>query len=226
MFEKRKVVVRHLPPDIPESVFFSTLNQWNEVIVWKSFVQGKKQKKGIQFSTAYLYFKNHESLVHFYTLYNNWKFRNKFNEDFYVIVEYAPNQRIPFMKPEENSVKESNEFISQFQEDPLYSEFLCFKEKNDKETSLEETFLQDSVNKITPLLEHIKTLKLEGKLKKEKNFKKILNRPKKTTKNLSGDLAAEEQQQQSTENNNRPEKAKKKRNRNKKKSEVKGDKKD
>ena len=45
--ERTKTVVRRLPPNLPEEIFWQSVQKWvsDETVVWKSFVQGKLRKK-------------------------------------------------------------------------------------------------------------------------------------------------------------------------------------
>lgn len=45
--ERTKTVVRRLPPNLPEEIFWASVQKWvsDETVVWKSFVQGKLRKK-------------------------------------------------------------------------------------------------------------------------------------------------------------------------------------
>lgn len=45
--DRLKTVVRRLPPNLPEDVFWQSVQQWvtDETVVWKEFYQGKFRKR-------------------------------------------------------------------------------------------------------------------------------------------------------------------------------------
>ena len=45
--DRLKVVVRRLPPNLPEDVFWKSVEQWvtDETVVWKAFYGGKAKKR-------------------------------------------------------------------------------------------------------------------------------------------------------------------------------------
>lgn len=45
--ERIKTVVRRLPPNLPEEIFWQSVQKWvsDETVVWKSYMQGKLRKK-------------------------------------------------------------------------------------------------------------------------------------------------------------------------------------
>ena len=53
--ERTKTVVRRLPPNLPEEVFWQSVQQWvsDDTVVWKSFEQGKLRKKCVYLVLAY-----------------------------------------------------------------------------------------------------------------------------------------------------------------------------
>ncbi|SRR6266550_7702540 len=49
--ERLKAVVRRLPPNLPEDVFWQSVQQWvsDETVTWKGFYPGKFKKKWVLF---------------------------------------------------------------------------------------------------------------------------------------------------------------------------------
>lgn len=45
--ERLKIVVRRLPPHLPEAIFWQTVSEWvsEETVFWKSFNAGKVRKR-------------------------------------------------------------------------------------------------------------------------------------------------------------------------------------
>lgn len=45
--ERLKIVVRRLPPNLPEDIFWQTVSEWvsEETVSWKSFHAGKVKKR-------------------------------------------------------------------------------------------------------------------------------------------------------------------------------------
>jgi len=42
---RTKVIVRRLPPNLPEDVFYDSISEWLESITWKSYFPGKLSKR-------------------------------------------------------------------------------------------------------------------------------------------------------------------------------------
>ncbi|KIM41523.1 hypothetical protein M413DRAFT_445507 [Hebeloma cylindrosporum] len=80
--ERLKTVVRRLPPNLPEEVFWQSVQPWvtEDTAVWKVFYPGKLRKKlnkeNIP-SRAYIAFKNEEQLASFSRGYDGHIFRDK-----------------------------------------------------------------------------------------------------------------------------------------------------
>ncbi|KAJ7486160.1 hypothetical protein B0H11DRAFT_2231081 [Mycena galericulata] len=85
--ERLKTVVRRLPPNLPEDIFWQSVHSWvsDETVTWKIFYPGKMRKRlnkeNIP-SRAYIAFKTEEQLA-------------QFSRDWYVSSEFAPYQKAP-----------------------------------------------------------------------------------------------------------------------------------
>ncbi|CAN8303542.1 unnamed protein product [Cochlearia groenlandica] len=117
--QKRKVVVRHLPPSLTQSDLFSQIDsRFSDRYDSVSFRPGKSSYKDQKFSRAYVSFKAPEDVYEFAAFFNGHVFVNEKGAQFKAIVEYAPSQRVPKpcdkRDPREGSI--SN--------DPEYTEFL------------------------------------------------------------------------------------------------------
>ncbi|KAE8724274.1 Regulator of nonsense transcripts UPF3 [Hibiscus syriacus] len=116
---KTKVVIRHLPPSVTQSFFFSQIDErFSDRYNWFSFRLGKSNHKQQSYSRAYINFKRPEDVFEFAEFFDGHVFVNEKGTQFKAIVEYAPSQRVP--KP---STKKDGREGTIF-EDPDYLEFL------------------------------------------------------------------------------------------------------
>ncbi|KAJ3124340.1 hypothetical protein HK100_011270 [Physocladia obscura] len=130
-----KIVVRGLPPSLPESVFLATAtaaatannNSEDDDInpfVWQRFCQGNSSKsnpaaKHPRLSRAYLAFASSDRLVSFSRAYNGWLFKEeKSGLEYRASVELAPFQKIPKLKAKVDYRANT------IDTDPEYMEFL------------------------------------------------------------------------------------------------------
>ncbi|KAE9406525.1 hypothetical protein BT96DRAFT_810658 [Gymnopus androsaceus JB14] len=80
--ERLKTVVRKLPPNLPEEIFWQSVQTWvsDETVTWKVYYPGKFRsrlnKENIP-SRAYIAFKNEEQLALFSRDYDGHLFRDK-----------------------------------------------------------------------------------------------------------------------------------------------------
>ncbi|KAJ3325801.1 hypothetical protein HDU76_013080 [Blyttiomyces sp. JEL0837] len=159
-----KVVVRRLPPHLPENIFLDTVAQWTPETDWISYVQGKLAKsfpaKAHTFSRAYLNFTSIGGLAEFTKNYNGWLFKDEKNDvEYRAVVEFAPFQRIPKKK------KKIDNRLNTLDADPDYMAFLeSLKpdaEKKDKSTTpnIENPPVIPEKPKSTPLLDDLRAKK-------------------------------------------------------------------
>nr|CAG8575644.1 1056_t:CDS:2 [Entrophospora candida] len=89
---KNKVVIRRLPPLLPESQFLESVKQWvneNTTDHFKFYpgrVSKSKNKECI-YSRAYIHFKNIEQVLEFHRVYDNHLFRDKQDPDYIAFLE-------------------------------------------------------------------------------------------------------------------------------------------
>lgn len=106
-----KVVIRNLPANLPESIFWSSAEPYlvtqegsKPSYNWRDYHAGKLTKsksKGNRSSTAYVNFESLEDLVTFHANYNNHVFQDKQGNLTQASVEFAPFQKTPKMcKPD------------------------------------------------------------------------------------------------------------------------------
>ncbi|KAF9011979.1 Smg-4/UPF3 family-domain-containing protein [Cyathus striatus] len=119
--ERLKVVVRRLPPNLPEEVFWQSVQDWvsEDTVSWKVYYPGKFKtrlnKENIP-SRAYIAFKNIEQLARFSREYDGHLFRDKAGNESFAIVEFAPYQKVPSEKKKQDSrnatIEKDEDFIS------------------------------------------------------------------------------------------------------------------
>ncbi|KAI6104926.1 Smg-4/UPF3 family-domain-containing protein [Pisolithus croceorrhizus] len=163
--ERLKTVVRRLPHNLPEEVFWQSVQAWvtEETATWKMFCPGKLKKrinKESVPSRAYIAFKNEEVLATFSREYDGHTFRDKSGNESHAVVEFAPFQKVPVEKRKPDSR------INTIDKDEDYISFLESLKKSDKSESvpLETLAAQPAPPPTTtPLLEALKAEKLAQK---------------------------------------------------------------
>lgn len=124
LLERTKVVLRHLPSSLTESVLMEQIDgKFAGRYKWVCFRPGKNSQKNQRYSRAYIDFKNPEDVFEFAEFFDGHVFVNEKGTHFKVLVEYAPSQCIP--KPwTKKDGREGTIF-----NDPEYLEFLEFLTK-------------------------------------------------------------------------------------------------
>ncbi|ORX91373.1 hypothetical protein K493DRAFT_339399 [Basidiobolus meristosporus CBS 931.73] len=184
---KTKVVIRRLPPNLPEELFFKSIQPYitDENIDWKLYVPGKistNKNKENHFSRGYLHFKTIDDVILFHRGYDGHLFVDSKGNESRAVVEFAPFQKIP----KENQKPDPRE--GTLEEDPDYLAFLetLKEEKENKESNgisdgttqlekLEARLSKESVvplstnstPKSTPLLDYLRAQKAASKSKKK-----------------------------------------------------------
>ncbi|KAJ7673548.1 Smg-4/UPF3 family-domain-containing protein, partial [Mycena rosella] len=161
--ERLKTVVRRLPPNLPEDVFWQSVHSWvsDETVAWKIFYPGKLRKRlnkeNIP-SRAYISFKTEEQLAQFSREYDGHLFRDKAGNESYAVVEFAPYQKIP---PEKRKADARSGTIEKDED------YISFLESLNAQASTEHASLESLIAasqappppKTTPLLEALKAEK-------------------------------------------------------------------
>lgn len=106
--DKVKAVIRRLPPNLPEDVFWQSVQPWvsDDAVLMKSFSPGKVRKAYNKLSTpsrAYIAFKSGEQLLAFSQAYDGHTFRDKAGQETHAVVEFAPCQKVPSEKKKVDS---------------------------------------------------------------------------------------------------------------------------
>ncbi|GBE83576.1 predicted protein [Sparassis crispa] len=119
--DRLKTVVRRLPPNLPEDVFWQSVQKWvtDDTVQWKVYYQGKFKKRlnkeNIP-SRAYITFKDEEILGEFSREYDGHMFRDKAGNESIAVVEFAPYQKIPAEKKKADSrlatIEKDEDYIS------------------------------------------------------------------------------------------------------------------
>ncbi|KAK1228110.1 hypothetical protein PQX77_008881 [Marasmius sp. AFHP31] len=169
--ERLKIVIRRLPPNLPEDVFWQSVQQWvsDDTVTWKSYHQGKFRsrlnKENIS-SRAYVAFKSEEQLAPFHRGYDGHIFRDKSGNESQAVVEYAPYQKVPSDK------KKADARLGTIEQDEDYISFIQTLNQPTTEPATIETLVASlqpvSQPKTTPLLEALKAEKVAAKEAKEK----------------------------------------------------------
>ncbi|URE42147.1 Phosphoribosylglycinamide synthetase, C domain [Musa troglodytarum] len=94
--DRTKVVVRHLPPSISQSVLMEQIDgRFAGRYDWVFFRPGKNSQKNQRHSRAYLNFERSEDVVEFAEFFYGHIFVNEKGAHFKAVIEYAPSQRVP-----------------------------------------------------------------------------------------------------------------------------------
>ncbi|KAI0301340.1 Smg-4/UPF3 family-domain-containing protein [Russula brevipes] len=101
--ERLKTVVRRLPPNLPEHIFWQSVQAWvtDDTALWKEFYPGKVKKKLNRenvHSRAYIAFKTEELVAKFSREYDGHVFKDKAGNESLAVVEFAPYQKLPLDK--------------------------------------------------------------------------------------------------------------------------------
>ncbi|KAG7442933.1 uncharacterized protein BT62DRAFT_922365 [Guyanagaster necrorhizus] len=101
--ERLKTVVRRLPPNLPEEIFWQSVQTWvtDETVIWKTYCPGKLRKrlnKENVPSRAYIAFKTEEQVSEFGQEFDGHVFKDKAGIESQAVVEFAPYQKVPTEK--------------------------------------------------------------------------------------------------------------------------------
>ncbi|EFP93958.2 uncharacterized protein PGTG_19888, partial [Puccinia graminis f. sp. tritici CRL 75-36-700-3] len=172
MSERTKLVVRHLPPSLPEEVFWKTLSRWLEPIpredgtldpprctaTFKSYVPGKTRRNKTKVeipSRAYIQFATPDQVVEFHQGYASQAFRDSHGNVTFPKVEFAPYQKVA------GPPKKIDSRIGTIDTDHDYQAFLARLNAPVPEPSTNPDKPDEAPEKverpeITPLIEHLR----------------------------------------------------------------------
>ncbi|KAG9097521.1 hypothetical protein FS749_006104 [Ceratobasidium sp. UAMH 11750] len=165
---KLKVVIRRLPPNLPEAIFWQSVSQWvtDETVSWKLYVKGKlrtKLNKENTPSRAYVEFLTPEAVIAFNQDYNGHLFRDKMGNESAAVVEYAPFQKVP------HATRKPDSKIGTIEADEDYISFLNALNKPAEPTpDINELVAQPAPSAeptSTPLLDALRAAKESSTIK-------------------------------------------------------------
>ncbi|KAK0205466.1 Smg-4/UPF3 family-domain-containing protein [Desarmillaria ectypa] len=119
--ERLKTVVRRLPPNLPEEIFWQSVQTWvtDETVIWKTYCPGKFRKRldkeNIP-SRAYIAFKTEEQVAEFGQGFDGHVFKDKAGTESQAVVEFAPYQKVPMEKKKPDArvgtIEKDEDYIS------------------------------------------------------------------------------------------------------------------
>ncbi|KAI8815118.1 Smg-4/UPF3 family-domain-containing protein [Cladochytrium replicatum] len=199
-----KVVVRHLPSNLPEEIFKQSVSKWLEFSDYFGYVPGKLAKSKAKLnllSRAYLNFKTPETLIEFFNAYDGHLFVDNKGIESRALVELAPFQRISKKKkpdPRMNTIDQDPEYLAFVEAinnpEAAASSISTGESSLDKlEKKLitqQQQFIADKTaavsgglenRKSTPLLDHLRAKKLAMQQAKEARLKEKFKSGKRGT---------------------------------------------
>ncbi|WVN86374.1 uncharacterized protein L203_101538 [Cryptococcus depauperatus CBS 7841] len=160
---RNKLVIRRLPPTLPEDVFWHSVSTWitEKTCLWKQYVKGKAADGNYDsnpvHSRAYVLMADPESLVHFHQAFDGHVFRSKAGAEYQAVVEYAPFQKTSYKSKIKPDSKQGT-----IDDDPDFLSFLEILNAPVAKPPL-ETSAPAPQPTSTPLLEHLRSQKPSGK---------------------------------------------------------------
>ncbi|KAI0319334.1 Smg-4/UPF3 family-domain-containing protein [Amylostereum chailletii] len=169
--ERLKTIVRRLPPNLPEDIFWQSVQTWvsDETATWKFFYPGKLRKKANKeniHSRAYIAFKTEELVAKFSREYDGHIFRDKAGNESQAVVEFAPYQKIPPLEK-----KRPDNRIGTIDKDDDFIAFLQALESSATKPYDAEQLLENLIASTAPHPQPTSTPLLEA-LKAEKSAQK------------------------------------------------------
>ncbi|KAJ8507385.1 hypothetical protein ONZ45_g10235 [Pleurotus djamor] len=166
--ERLKAVVRRLPPNLPEEIFWGSVQAWvaDGSVNWKIYYPGKASKRLGKENTpsrAFIAFKNEDQLATFSREYDGHLFRDKAGNEYQAVVEFAPYQKVPSerKKPDARNatIEKDDDYVS-------FIEALNASKEKPESVSLETLIASTQpapAPTTTPLLEALKAEKSAAK---------------------------------------------------------------
>ncbi|KAJ1309938.1 hypothetical protein OPQ81_006697 [Rhizoctonia solani] len=164
-----KVVVRRLPPNLPENIFWRSVAQWitDESSSWKLYIPGKLRTKLNRENTpsrAYVEFNSPEAVIAFNRDFNGHVFRDKQGNESVAVIEYAPYQKVPHEK------RKADAKVGTIETDEDFNSFLKALNKPAEPTPDINELVAQAVTTIpeptsTPLLDALKAAKEANTIK-------------------------------------------------------------
>ncbi|KAI8334883.1 Smg-4/UPF3 family-domain-containing protein [Blakeslea trispora] len=180
---KTKVVVRRLPPNLPEDIFMNSVKPWTaeDILNYSLYVPGKLSKskaKESVFSRAYFQFKTMEHVIAFHQGFDGHLFVDSRGNEYRAVVEFAPYQKVPkehkTADVRQGTIDQDQDYLD-FLESLKEEENTANQEQNEPNDGLSQierlenriamvtakTLAAEQANKpkTTPLLEHLRAQK-------------------------------------------------------------------
>ncbi|OCF73242.1 hypothetical protein I204_06473 [Kwoniella mangroviensis CBS 8886] len=166
---RNKLVIRRLPPTLPEELFWNSVSTWinDKTCLWKRYIKGKVGDGGYDshpvHSRAYVLMASPDALVEFVRGFDGHVFKAKTGAEYQAVVEFAPVQKTPYKAKVKVDARQGT-----IDEDPDYLSYLESLKAEPVKPILEVSAPQAQPT-TTPLLEH---LRAQGKNKKSKSSSK------------------------------------------------------
>ncbi|KAI8076536.1 Smg-4/UPF3 family-domain-containing protein [Gilbertella persicaria] len=244
---KTKVVVRRLPPNLPQDIFMNSVKPWvhEDNVDYSLYVAGKlsksKAKENI-FSRAYFHFKTMDDVVAFHQGFDGHVFIDSRGNEYRAVVEFAPYQKVPrehkTVDTRQGTIDQDQDYLdfieslnaeknaaTQEQQEPADGLSQIERLENRIAMVTAKTLAAEQANKpkTTPLLEHLRAQKAAQAAAKAKAAAKKNARRKAEKQAKKANESQQQQQQQQPQQQQPATTEKKKRVRNRKKE---GDKQD
>ncbi|KAK8849654.1 hypothetical protein IAR55_004989 [Kwoniella newhampshirensis] len=169
---RNKLVIRRLPPTLPEDIFWRSVSAWitDETCLWKRYVKGKTSDGSYGshsvHSRAYVLMANPEALVNFHRGFDGHVFKSKTGAEFQAVVEYAPVQKTPYKAKVKADARQAT-----IDEDPDYLSYIESLNAPPTKPVLEVSVPQPQPT-ITPLIEYLRAHAKSGSKGKGKGASK------------------------------------------------------
>ncbi|WVQ79216.1 hypothetical protein IAT38_001312 [Cryptococcus sp. DSM 104549] len=154
---RNKLVVRRLPPTLPEEIFWKSVAEWvnDETCLWRRYVKGKPgdghYDAHYTHSRAYVLMATPQALVDFHRAFDGHVFRAKTGAEFQAVVEYAPVQKTPYKIKVKTDARQAT-----IDDDPDFKSFLDIFNAPASKAPLEVS-APISQPSTTPLLDHLRS---------------------------------------------------------------------
>ncbi|CAK9787384.1 hypothetical protein CC85DRAFT_314139 [Cutaneotrichosporon oleaginosum] len=168
-----KLVIRRLPPTLPEETFWRVVEPFVEgKSLWRRYVKGRAGDAfGVhpQHSRAYVLMNDTESLIAFHAGFDGHIFRNKAGVEYQAVIEYAPIEKTPYKAKVKKDAREGT-----IDDDPDYLAFLENRGAVEAKASPEITAASQPTS--TPLLEALRAAANKSRAKAAKKKEKAASK--------------------------------------------------
>lgn len=155
-----KLVIRHLPPHLPEEVFLQSVAQWQKSFDKCNYVLGKlatKRDESDQFSRAYIKFKRQNDLQTFIKAYQGHLFVSSSNQHYRALIDLALFQKMAQLQSA--TAKAKDPLAGTIEQDADYLEFVESLKAPLIRAQQTEVKVE---SKVTPLIEYLRIQKAKS----------------------------------------------------------------